>query len=76
MGRVMAIVSQARLTIAIREAAFFNSSVTIAKAVLYACWCTAEKDEGLLFPATAEKAVYYRSENHAYVFVKTPHLCE
>lgn len=37
MGRVMAIVSQAQLTIAIRGVAFFSGSITIAKAVLYAC---------------------------------------
>lgn len=56
MGRVMAIVSQAWLTMAIIGVSFFRSSITIAKAVSLGLLMYSREQEGLLLPAIAEKS--------------------
>lgn len=73
MERVMAIVSQARLTMAIIGVSFFRGSITIAKAVSLGLLMY-NRTGGPFITCRNRKALYYLAENHAYFFVKVPCL--
>lgn len=74
MGRVMAIVSQAQLTMAIIGVSFFRGSITIAKAVSLGLLMYSRTRRGPFITFCREKALYYLAENRAYFFVKVPCL--
>lgn len=65
MGRVMAIVSQAQLTMAVIGVSFFRGSITIAKAVSL----------GLVDVGQNERAFYYPQQQRC-VFSMLSSLCK
>lgn len=69
MGRVMAIVSQAWLTMAIIGVSFFRGSITIAKAVSLGLLMYSRTGGPFITCHGGKKALYYLAENHAYFFV-------
>lgn len=76
MGRVMAIVSQARLTMAVIGVSFFRGSITIAKGCFFRL-VDVQRNTGAFITCRGwakKKKKEKKAENHAYFFVEVPCL--
>lgn len=77
MGRVMAIVSQARLTMAVIGVSFFRGSITIAKGCFFRLVDVQRNTRAFYYLpwlGKKERKKKKNAENHAYFFVEVPCL--